>query len=62
MTMYRLQVNPKTGLHVVRLENDVDVFVWLPSDSSFNLRDKSTEAKSKQNAYCPVVSQGSHKS
>ena len=38
------------------------MFVWLLSDSSFNLRDKGTEARSKQNAYCPVVSQGSHKS
>ena len=29
---------------------------------SFNLCDKSIEVRSKQNAYCPVASQGSHKS
>ena len=57
-----LKEETEVGQHVVRLENDADVFVWLPSDSSFNLRDKSNEARSKQNAYCPVVSQDSHKS
>ena len=35
--------------------------VPLFSNYRFNLRDKSTEARLKQNVYCPVVSQGSCK-